>query len=189
MSNFRTILNVEGKKIETLSDILPNKPGLKILFIAKTPLPKSVESGHYFQGTQGTMLWNKLARYDILKVPDGEYHDEYLLKFGFGITDIVKVPRAYGSEPSADEYQEGMHRILELIKLHEPKILFFVYKGVLDKIMKYKFKCSQKSEYGFNDNLYPFFSSNVFVFPMPGTPCKKEFAHQAMSNLRIMLAK
>ena len=64
--NSITIL-VEGREVRTLRDILPASPGLHVLFVAKTPAPASVEEGHYFQGKQGRMFWNRLKNYDLLK--------------------------------------------------------------------------------------------------------------------------
>ena len=63
--NHKIKIEVNGKEVETLSDILPDNKNLDILFIAKTPSPVSVDAGHYFQGTQGIMFWNKLANYNI----------------------------------------------------------------------------------------------------------------------------
>ena len=182
-------IEVNGNEVETISDILPSKPGLEILFIAKTPSPTSVEAGHYFQGRQGRMFWNKLSRYNILNVPYGEYEDDYLLENFYGITDIVKVPRSYGNEPSDGEYKEGLKRILDLIKLHKPKVICFVYKKVLDQIIKLSFKRNQKSLYGFNPELEKDFGTKVLVFPMPGTLCKSDLAHTSMTSLKELLKK
>ena len=192
MSNsidYKTKINVDGKEIETLAGILPEIPKFEILFIAKTPAPVSVEAGHYFQGIQGKMFWNKLARYNILNVADGEYEDNHLLENSYGITDIVKVPRSYGNEPSDGEYKEGLKRILDLIKLHKPKVICFVYKKVLDQIIKLSFKRNQKSLYGFNPELEKDFGTKVLVFPMPGTPCKSDLAHTSMTSLKELLKK
>jgi len=89
MANYRREIIVEGKKFNTLMDILPSEGNLEILFIAKTPAPISVDAGHYFQGKQGTMFWNSLSKYDILKVQPGMFADECLSQNNFGITDII----------------------------------------------------------------------------------------------------
>lgn len=189
MSDNKIKLIIENKEFDTLSDILPENSSLEILFIAKTPAPISVSAGHYFQGKQGIMFWNKLAKYKILNVNYGEFEDDNLLENGYGITDIIKVPRSYGNEPSNEEYRAGLKRILDLIKLHKPKVIFFVYKKVLDKILKLSFNIKKKSIYGFNPKLKNKFGSYVFVFPMPGTPCSSELAHQSMSELEKILNK
>lgn len=173
---------VNGRDVRTLQDILPNQPGLKALFVAKTPAPKSVAAGHYFQGQQGRMFWNRLIKYGILQ-PTTTYEDGSLLVHGFGLTDIVKVPRHFGNEPSIGEYEAGIDRILELIRVHQPKVLVFVYKRVLDQILKLRGLAEWKSEYGFNPDLDVHFGCRVFVFPLPGTPCTREHAHTAMQSL------
>jgi mismatch-specific thymine-DNA glycosylase len=187
MENYQIEITVDGKKHKTLSDILPDHGNLDILFIAKTPAPTSVEIGHYFQGRQGTMFWNKLSEFDILKVPYGQFADKYLLSNNFGITDIVKIPRSYGNEPSDDEYKQGLSRILSIIEKYKPKVIVFVYKRVLDNIIRLNFGISDKADYGFNSKLEKYFKTKVFVFPMPGTPCKREQAVLSMSELKKLI--
>lgn len=187
MEHFRIDIIVEGKKFKTLADILPNEGNLEILFIAKIPTTISVDAGHYFQGRQGTMFWNKLSEFDILKVPYGQYPDEHLLLNNYGITDIVKIPRNYGNEPSDDDYKSGLKRILSIIKKYKPKVIVFVYKRVLDNIVRLNFGINNKSIYGFNPQLETYLNSKVFVFPMPGTPCNRDQAIQSMTDLKHLV--
>ncbi len=189
MKNHKIKIKVDGQEHFTLADILPENGNLDILFIAKTPATVSVEAGHYFQGRQGRMLWNRLSDYNILKVAYGEFEDNYLLENKYGITDIVKVPRNYGNEPSNEEYKQGVQRILTIIEKFNPKVIFFVYKAVLDNIIKLNFNIKTKSKYGFNPELDKHFDSRVFVFPMPGTPCKSAEARAAMNELKQLLKK
>jgi G:T/U-mismatch repair DNA glycosylase len=158
------------RDVVTLADILPAAGPMKMLMVAKTPAWVSVDVGHYFQGRQGRMFWNRLTEYGLLDVPSGTFEDEALLGHSYGVTDIVKVPRNYGNEPSDDEYREGLQRILELVAQLEPQVLLFVYKRVLDQILRLSFGQREKARYGFNDDLNERFDSRVFVFPMPGTP-------------------
>ncbi|WP_186010711.1 uracil-DNA glycosylase family protein [Burkholderia gladioli] len=179
----RVTMTVGGQDVQTLRDILPAHPGLEVLFVAKTPAPVSVAAGHYFQGAQGKMFWNRLKEYGLFN-PTTRFEDDSLLDHGFGITDIVKVPRAYGNEPSPDEYAAGMDRILELIRVHHPRVVVFVYKRVLDNLLRYRFGVREKSEYGFNAGLSVNFSgAGVFAFPLPGTPCNAAQAVVAMREL------
>jgi mismatch-specific thymine-DNA glycosylase len=187
MKTFKTTISVNGKNFDTLADILPVEGKLKILFIAKTPANVSVDKGHYFQGTHGRMFWNKLAEYNIFNPPFGEFEDDYLLKNNYGMTDIVKFPRDYGNEPSDEEYKNGLERILKIIKKHKPAVIVFVYKTVLDKVMKLRFGITHKSAYGFNPQFENYFKAKVFVFPMPGTPCKTEDGKKAMTELKILI--
>lgn len=189
MKNYRIKIKVDNKEHFTLADLLPENGNLDILFIAKTPALISVEAGHYFQGKQGTMFWKRLSDYNILKVPNGDFADNHLLSNNCGITDIVKVPRNYGNEPSDDEYRQGLNRILGTIEKYNPKVIVFVYKAVLDKIINLNFGIGTKSNYGFNPELDKHFNSKVFVFPMPGTPCKSDEAIRAMTKLKAILKK
>ncbi len=188
MPNFKTTILIEGQPVTTLKDILPEigKP-LDILFIAKTPALGSVEVGHYFQGRQGAAFWNKLKNYGILKIRPNTFEDENLLENNFGLTDIVKVPRNYGNEPSDDEYRAGIDRILSTTKKYSPKVIVFVYKGVLDKILQLAFDLELSSNYGFNEELEARFQSKVFVFPMPGTPCSTKQSEIALIELKKLI--
>lgn len=158
-----------------------------MLMIGKTPAPISVKVGHYFQGRQGLYFWGQLKKYKILNVPLGHYEDEVLLEHGFGLTDIVKVPHEFGNEPTAQEYKNGLIRIQSLIIELNPYVLMFVYKGVLDKVLALSFGKKTKSQYGFNNQLNNLFQSKVFVFPMPGTPCKKDQINNGMAELKNAL--
>lgn len=189
MESYQTKITVNSREILTLKDILPEDPGLKILFIAKTPAPISVNAGHYFQGSQGTAFWNKLKNYGILKASPGVKEDTQLISHGYGILDIVKTPRGYGNEPSDEEYKDGMDRILNVISIHNPSVIVFVYKKPLDKILKSIYSIEKKSAYGFNHDLKELFGSHVFVFPMPGTPCTTKDAHKAMTELSMIYGR
>jgi Uracil DNA glycosylase superfamily len=181
--NSITIL-VEGREVRTLRDILPASPGLHVLFVAKTPAPASVEEGHYFQGRQGRMFSNRLKNYDLLKRGTG-FEDDSLLEHGCGLTDIVKEPHEFGDESSSREYLDGLYRILELVRVHHPTVVVFVYKKVLGEIARLGFGVKKKSDYGFNVSLETHFGTRVFVFPLPGTPCTKGKAVSAMRELKI----
>ena len=135
-----------------------------MLFIAKTPAPTSVEIGHYFHGRQGKMFWNKLVENGILSVTPNTFEDENLLYHGYGITDIVKEPREFGNEPTRQEYQNGLKQIQQIIEKYKADITVFVYKRVLDNILKLSYGIKTKAEYGFNNDLQKLFGTKVFVF-------------------------
>lgn len=183
--NYQTTIQVDGETIKTLADILPSEGKLKILFIAKAPAPISVEKGHYFQGRHGKSLWNKLIDYGILTVKAGTFEDENLKSHGFGITDIVKEPKPFGHEPTDQEYRVGLDRIKQIIDGHNPKMIFFVYKRVLDNILKIGFGIETKAKYGMNTDLENFFKAKIFVYPMPGLRyCTKTDIENAMKELK-----
>ena len=55
--NYQTTIVYKGQTYETLRDILPDQPPVSILFVGKTPSPKSIVKGHYFQGPRGRSFW------------------------------------------------------------------------------------------------------------------------------------
>lgn len=66
-------------------------------------------------------------------------------------------------------------------------MLLFVYKRVLDQILRLGMGRHDKAMYGYNEVLDSVFGSKVFVFPMPGTPCTAGEAYEAMSELAKVL--
>ena len=65
-----------------------------------------------------------------------------------------------------------------------------MYKGVLDQILRLKFRVSQKAEYGFNPVLVKHFGVPVFAFPLPGVGgCTREQAAIAMNELQRTLLR
>lgn len=186
IGNQELIIN-KGKPELKLKDLLPQKGSVKMLIIGKTPAPVSVRVGHYYQGKQGKMFWNMLKKYNLLVVPDNNYEDDYLASHRYGITDIVKYPYEYGNEPSNDEYRQGVERIRTLNTQSHPEVLMFVYKAVLDKILK-TINIEPKTDYGFNTIYDHVFGSRVFVFPMPGTPCTKDKQVAVMQELQNLMS-
>lgn len=178
----QAIIVMQGTEVLTLRDILPSASDFRVLIVGKTPIAESVNLGHYFQGKHGVMFWNRLREYGLLTATSG-YEDDSLPGVGYGITDIAKTPREYGEEPSKEEYVDGAQRILSIIRERRPAVVVFVYKKVLDKMLRWAFGVRGKTRYGFNDSLQNFIGARVFVFPLPGTPCNRHDAKVAMLSL------
>lgn len=180
--NYQTTISEDGKSYKTLSDILPESGTLQILIVGRTPSLGSVAKGHYFQGTRGKSLWRKLNKYGILKVPEGDYADDYLLQNNYGITNISEIPREYKALDEK-EYRKGYERLMKLIKKYEPKLLIFAYKNALDLLLSSVMQDKVRARYGFNPDYEHIFGAAVFVFPMIGTPCTKAEAEVCMTDL------
>ena len=103
----------------------------------------------------------------------GTYEDEVLSAHGFGITDVVKVPRDFGSEPDANEYGEGWPGFGELFERLKPDVTFWPYKGALDKVIRTR-SASGQGDLRLQSAAEPHVGSSVFVFGMMGTPCSAE---------------
>lgn len=63
-------IRANGRDVTTLADIVPETRPVKMLIVAKTPAPVSVATGHYFQGRQGRMFWNRLKEWNLLNLLD-----------------------------------------------------------------------------------------------------------------------
>jgi TDG/mug DNA glycosylase family protein len=179
----RIEMELDGQTVVTLADILPARGPLRVLFIGKTPSPASVDAGHYYQGRMGKGLWKRLDEIGLLQAASGEYPDDLLLANGFGMTDLCKLPRPFGEGPSQAEYTEGWERVNGVIASTRPRILAFVYKGALDKVLQYSFGWDHKSGYGFNDDLMRTFGRRVFAFPLPGVACTLRESKRHLGDL------
>ena len=186
-TNFRVECLIDGKRTKTLADILPKHGHVRVLLVGKAPTQVSVDAGHYFQGRQGRMFWNRLREHGLLTRRQEAFEDEALLDHGYGMTDIVKRPCRYGEEPTDEEYRCGADRILSLIPDQRPRVVCFVYKGVLDQVLKIRFAVREKAIYGFNPKAESLFGCRVFAFPMPGTPCTRAIASKAMAELKAVV--
>jgi len=178
-----TEIDMDGHAVTTLADIVPARGPLRVLFIGKTPLPASVEAGHYLQGRAGNGFWKRLDEVGLLHAAQGEFPDDLLLDNGFGITNVCKTPRPSGEEPTESEYTQGWERVNGIIMRTRPRILAFVHKGALDKVLTYSYGWAHESGYGFNDDLMRTFGRRVFAFPLPGVACSLRESQRHLADL------
>jgi hypothetical protein len=110
---------------------------LRILFVAKTPTPDSVNVGHYFQGRPGANFWNRLKQYGLL-TPTTTFEDDSLHAQGV----LADRHRQSATSLFGRAFRERIPRgprILELIHLHHPRVLAFIDKSALDKMANLHF--------------------------------------------------
>jgi len=105
--------------------------------------------------------------------------DSALASHGWACTDLVQHPHPFKTEPSSSSVAAGWKRIesdfLGQAPGLGPKVLFFVYKNVLERVVRDVIGRSDiVVRYGLNDH-WPeevkklFGEKECFVFPMPGT--------------------
>ena len=58
---------------------------------------------------------------------------------------------------------------MELVHMHQPRVIVFVYKKVVDTVAQLEFGVTQRSNYRLNRSLEPYFRCRLFAFPLPGT--------------------
>jgi TDG/mug DNA glycosylase family protein len=126
--------HARGSTKPSLPDIV--RPEMKVLFVGINPALESVRVGHYHQGRLGRRFWRVLVEGGLLPEPaPGRFHDEYLLKSGLGITDLVKRPTRSAREVTRAELEAGRKRVLRIIGRCRPRVVCGVYKRALEVLL------------------------------------------------------
>ena len=121
-TNASSLINVGARTMSTLPDYL--KPGLDIVLIGLNPSTRSVEAGHYFANPRNR-FWAALSASDIIGRPVGPNDDASLLRYGIGLTDVVKRPTSQASGLSAADYRRDAPLLREKLVRHAPRIACF----------------------------------------------------------------
>lgn len=187
--SFLTEVIINGRKMPTLRDIIPDKLPVKMLIVGKYPAIESLQSGHYFQGKQGRTVWSLLKRYGLLKVPPNTYEDEVLVDHGYAATYAIKTHKPFAVEASDEEFFICIHELESLIKRLEPVVVLFAYKDVLDRILRLRYSCKKRACFGFNTEFELMLGYKAFVLPLPGAPCSRDKVNQMMRELREVLQR
>ena len=114
----------------TLPDYL--RSGLDLVFVGINPGLYSVRKGHYF-ARKTSRFWPALSasklsqqiRSDLrLQLLQPE-HDSELIRFGIGLTDVVKRPSANAGELDAEEFAEWVPVLLRKLRRYAPRVACF----------------------------------------------------------------
>lgn len=147
-----------GDPILTLADLWPDET--RAMIVGLNPAPKSVETGHYYQGTFGRRQLLRLADARIFQKPaQGTFFEEAALASGVGFTDLVKRPtRGEGDLPSA-EVAFGRNALVEALRRDAVPLVVCVFRQPADAVM------GGKSVVGFQAEPTPWGGA---LFRMPG---------------------
>jgi double-stranded uracil-DNA glycosylase len=116
--------------LHPLPDLLRN--GLDIVFIGINPSIMSATQGHYF-ARPTNRFWPCFSR-STLSLRARQYlgvemlgptHDQALLAFGIGFTDIVKRPSANAAGLGRTEFEVGAPRLASKLMRYHPRIACF----------------------------------------------------------------
>jgi double-stranded uracil-DNA glycosylase len=124
----RTTVEIDGRTVETLADLPPERGGL--LFVGLNPSPVSVAAGHYHQGPLGRRFWSRLIAAGI--IPTGTpvaSSDDGLAAEGHGITDLMKLPTPR-DVATDDDLRAGVGPLWQKVAIWRPGAVVFVYKRV-----------------------------------------------------------
>jgi TDG/mug DNA glycosylase family protein len=116
--------------------------GLKAVFVGFNPGLTSAKEGHYY-AYAGNHFWKLLYEAGILPEPLSAKDDRRMLKFGYGMIDIVKYPTRSASEITAQQYQQGRERLLRALRQYRPRLVCYNGKTIYAKLTGAK-----KVEYG-----------------------------------------
>jgi TDG/mug DNA glycosylase family protein len=108
---------------KTLPDYLA--PNLKLLIIGINPGYYSAQVGHYY-ARPGNLFWWGLSNSGLVPASLGPENDADLLKYGIGLTDVVKRPTHSSGELRQDEFDGGIKRTVLLVEHYQPKVACFV---------------------------------------------------------------
>lgn len=102
---------------------------LKVLFIGFNPSIRSSETGHHFAGPSNR-FWRLLYESGLTDQRLMPYDDQQLLRYGYGITNIVPRPTRTAAEITKAEYELGREVLKEKLLSFQPKIACYVGIGV-----------------------------------------------------------
>ncbi len=115
-----------GEQVETLEDLL--QQGLRAVVIGINPSTVSVAAGHYYQGTLGKKLWQRLQQAGLLDEAPSGSEDDAAFAAGIGFTDIVKRASARADSISHDEFDYGRDLLEAKLSKHQPGLVIFAFQ-------------------------------------------------------------
>lgn len=103
-------------------------PRLKILFVGINPGLYSAAVGRHF-GRPGNRFWPVLYRAGLTPRLLAPSEQEELLKYGYGVTNIVNRATAGADELTREELTAGGRRLLAKVKRYRPRVVAFLGLG------------------------------------------------------------
>jgi TDG/mug DNA glycosylase family protein len=97
-------------------------PGLKVLFVGINPGLYTAAIGHHF-GRPGNRFWPTLHRSGFTPRLLSPFEEEELLKWGYGITNVVERATANAGELSPEEYLAGGIGLIEKVRRLRPRFV------------------------------------------------------------------
>lgn len=111
----------------TLPDYLQS--GLRVVFVGFNPGTRSAAVGHYYAGRNNRFYWllHQAGLTDRRLRPD---EDHLLLRYGFGLTDIVKRASPSSADLTWAELRQGREGLLAKLAHFRPQVACYTGKGV-----------------------------------------------------------
>ena len=161
----------------TLPDYL--RSDLDLVFIGINPGLYSVQQGHYFARTT-SRFWPAFSRSrlsegvrrglatDVLRPS----HDCELLRFGIGLTDLVKRPSGNASEITPSEFEHWTPKLLRKLRRLRPRVACFHGLTAYRPFLKYAWDSAEAPALGLQTRRLG--TTRLYVVPNP-SPANAHF--------------
>jgi TDG/mug DNA glycosylase family protein len=161
----------------TLPDYL--RSNLDLILIGINPGLYSVEQGHYFARST-SRFWPAFSRSRLSKdVRRGlatdflrPVHDCELLRFGIGLTDLVKRPSANASEITPSEFEYWTPKLLEKLRRLRPLVACFHGLTAYRPFLKYAWASAEAPVLGLQTRRLG--TTRIYMVPNP-SPANAHF--------------
>lgn len=169
--------------LETLPDYL--RPGLHLVFVGLNPSTVSVREGHYFANPRNR-FWPALNQSEILPMEVAPAHDNMLMDYGIGFTDLIKRPTSQASGLTAADYRQGAPVLKEKLETVQPRLVCFHGMMCYRAYLRHAEQSKEKPELGLqNLRIGP---SEVFVVPNP-SPANAQYSMDDLASWYRQLAR
>lgn len=111
---------------KTVNDVIA--PGLKGLFCGINPGLFTAWMGHHF-ARPGNRFWPAIHAAGITPRLLHPSEEQELLRYGYGITNVVQRATARADELSREEYVQGGERLVEKVMRYRPGVLAILGLG------------------------------------------------------------
>lgn len=162
-----------GRDYLTLADLWPTNP--KALVVGINPTPRSVESGHYYQGPYGKRFFTRLRDAGVLPAEPSVADDDLACQMGLAFTDLVKRPTPGASDLTRQEMDYGQAQLEKKLELTNVPLVIFVFKKPATQLL------GRFPGHGLIGGKKIGLAS---VFVMPGPTERKAIADKAVRDLR-----
>lgn len=166
---------LDGVTFLTLADLWPQP--CRAVIVGVNPAPRSVEAGHYYQGSNGRQAVARLRAAGLLPADRGGFADDEALTVGVGFTDVVKRPTPRARDLTAAELEAGRAELRRKLATHAVPLVVCVFKPAVTALL------GHVEPAGFQSHTF----GTARVFRMPGPYAPAGEVATAMAQLAAYL--
>lgn len=122
-----------GQSLVTLADLWPDP--CRAVIVGVNPAPKSVDAGHYYQGSNGRTAITRLRAAGLLPPAHGGSADDEAFASGIGFTDLVKRPTRSANDLTPAEMAAGRAELRDKLAAHAVPLVVCVFKPAVAALL------------------------------------------------------